>query len=208
MSDTEVGLARPGGEPASRVLQRKAFHVASIGTMAVLAAFLPRVWSLRILGGFLLAIFLAFLVVSYRPRRERREFRQATQRKDKAFPLQGTVFSLVGALAALLLFPPHVAAAGLAVLALGDSLSTLYAMKFGRVRFPWSEKRADAWVVGVLAGALAAAALVPWWSALVASAVAQIPEVVDVDDPPLWFDDNLMTPVIAGTAMVLLAAFG
>ncbi len=125
-------------------------------------------------------------------------------------PGRGTLRFFAGVLATVVLFgmllnaPFCVSAAGMLVLALGDSVSTLAGVKLGRHRLPHNRRKsaegtalgAGAAFAGVLAYMLAQGASVQFSAAL---ALASAASGMLVESLPLKIDDNLTVP-LAGAA--------
>lgn len=71
------------------------------------------------------------------------KFVEGYERKTerRALPLKGAIFFYLGALLVVIIFPTNIAMASIAVLALGDSLSTLVGRKFGKHKAPLNEHK-------------------------------------------------------------------
>ena len=69
-------------------------------------------------------------------------FLQKFERKEemRKFPGKGMIFYLIGTYIALILFPKEVALASIMVLALGDSISHIYGVHYGKIKHPFSKK--------------------------------------------------------------------
>ena len=61
--------------------------------------------------------------------------------REGEFPVKGALMFFLGAFIALQLFGPLPAAAGIAVLALGDSASTIVGKIYGTHKLPWSSRK-------------------------------------------------------------------
>ena len=118
------------------------------------------------------------------------------ERRDAA-PGRGALFFALGALFCLVFFEREIVFAGLVVLSLLDSVTTLAGTRFGKTRI-YNHKSLEGTLAGVAVTAVALCLLVPPAVALVTAAVAAIAELVS----PV--DDNLTIPVVACLALTLL----
>ena len=114
----------------------------------------------------------------------------------------------IGMILSLQLFPLPYALASIMVLALGDGTAALAR--------PWSKRKSklsqkhliEETVVGAICGALGAMLFVSIPQAIIASSCAMILEAVEVRFNNEILDDNILTPLAAGTSLLLLAKFG
>jgi phosphoserine phosphatase/dolichol kinase len=110
------------------------------------------------------------------------------------------IFHALGIAIALLIFPPQVGYAAIAVLSLGDSSASIFGKRFGRKRIPFNRgKSVVGSAVGLVFAFLGALLFVDWFTAAVGAAAGILIEVI-----PTPFEDNLLIPLVAGTAMYLL----
>ncbi|MBS3114021.1 hypothetical protein J4448_02885 [Candidatus Woesearchaeota archaeon] len=129
------------------------------------------------------------------------------ERKEdiKKFPGKGIIFYFIGAYAALLLFPKDIAMASIMVLALGDSVSHLYGLHYGKIKHPFSKtKFLEGTIAGIIFGFIGAFVFLPWWDALLASFAAMIVEAVEIKIGTQQVEDNLIVPFVAGAAVWLV----
>ncbi|MBI2124510.1 hypothetical protein HYT92_01840 [Candidatus Pacearchaeota archaeon] len=85
------------------------------------------------------------------------------------------------------------------ILALGDSISHLYGLNYGRIRYPLSKtKFLEGTIAGFAAGFLGALIFLPWHQAFLASFAAMIVEAIEIKVGANQVDDNLVVPVVAG----------
>ena len=126
------------------------------------------------------------------------------ERKEelKKFPGKGMIFYFVGVYLSLLLFTKEIAMASIMVLALGDSVSHLFGLHFGKIKHPLSKtKFLEGTIAGFLAGfigALVILSLSRWYEALLASLAAMIVEAIEIKIGAEQVDDNLIVPLVAG----------
>ncbi len=118
------------------------------------------------------------------------------ERRDAA-PGRGALFFALGALFCLVFFEREIVFAGLVVLSLLDSVTTLAGTRFGKTRI-YNHKSLEGTLAGVAVTTVALCLLVPPAVALVTAAAAAAAELVS----PV--DDNLVIPVVACLALTLL----
>ena len=120
------------------------------------------------------------------------------------FPGKGIVFYFAGCTLSLYIFSLEIALASIMVLALGDSISHLYGLHFGRIRHPLSNtKFLEGSLAGLLAGFIGAKIFLPWHEAFFASFAAMAAEAIEIKIGAEQIDDNLLIPVIAGATVWL-----
>ncbi|MBI1936265.1 hypothetical protein HYS31_07550 [Candidatus Woesearchaeota archaeon] len=132
------------------------------------------------------------------------ELLQKLERKKElgTFPGKGMIFYFIGGYLSLLLFPKEVAMASMMVLALGDSVSHLYGLHYGKLKHPLSKtKFLEGTIAGFAAGFIGALVFLPWHEALVASLAAMIVEAIEIKIGTEQVDDNLIIPAVAGAAV-------
>src|SRR3989338_653843 len=123
----------------------------------------------------------------------------------KKFPGKGIIFYLIGIYASLVLFPMEVAMASIMVLALGDSISHLYGLHYGKTRHPLSKtKFLEGTIAGLVAGFIGALIFLPLHEAFFASLAAIIIEGIEIKLGTEQVDDNLVVPVVAGTTVWII----
>ncbi len=114
-------------------------------------------------------------------------------------PARGAIMFLVGAAISVILFVPPIAAAAVAVLALGDAFSTLVGRRYGSVKLPYNpEKSVQGSLAGFAAAFIGAAVIVAPPYALLAAAAGMVGESL-----PLKVDDNVVIPLVSGAALSL-----
>lgn len=162
----------------------------------------------------ILILIIAGLVLSFISRKAKipiiHGFLQKFERKKdlEKFPGKGMVFYFTGAYISLILFPKEVAMASIMILALGDSVSHLYGLHYGRIRHPLSNtKFLEGTIAGFIAGFLGALVFLPWLEAFLASLAAMIVEAVEVKLGAEQVDDNLIIPVVAGGVVWVVRLF-
>ena len=106
---------------------------------------------------------------------------------------------------ALLLFAKEIAMASIMILALGDSVSHIYGLYFGKIKHPLSKaKFLEGTIAGFFAGFIGALVFLPWHEAFFASLAAMIAEAIEIKIGAEQFDDNLVIPFVAGAAVWII----
>ena len=125
------------------------------------------------------------------------------RKKDmERFPGKGIIFYFIGAYLSLLLFPKEIAMASIMILALGDSVSHLYGLHYGKVKHPLSDKKfLEGAIAGFIAGFFGALLFLPWLEAFLASLAAMTVEGIDIKLGAEQVDDNLIIPIVAGAVV-------
>ena len=129
---------------------------------------------------------------------------QKFERKQELekFPGKGIIFYFIGVYIALLLFSKEIAMASIMVLALGDSISHIYGLHYGKIKHPLSKtKFLEGTIAGFIAGFLGAVIFIPLIEALTASLAAMIVEAIEIKIGTEQVDDNLIMPFVAGAAV-------
>ena len=127
------------------------------------------------------------------------------KKEIETFPGKGTIFYFIGVYISLLLFPREIAMASIMVLALGDSISHMYGLHYGKIKHPLSKtKYIEGTIAGFLAGFIGAWIFLPWHEALFASLIAMVVEAVEIKIGTEQVDDNLIIPVVAGAVVYII----
>jgi dolichol kinase len=186
---------------ANRETARKLFHLTAGAVLAFLISFgAVNVWH-----------FVAITLVGFAASAVRRKkrvpvvewFLRRMERDDAmaTFPGKGAFFFFFGMLISVAIFPRDVAAASVMVLAIGDSVSPLIAL---RLRRSWGMKRPlEASAAGFMASFAGAALFLPMHEALIASFAGMAIESVDTIRGRR-IEDNVTIPLAAGVAVILL----
>ncbi len=158
----------------------------------------------------ILIIIVLGLILSYLSKKTRvpviHELLEKFERKEdmEEFPGKGIIFYFIGIYIALLLFPEDIAMASIIVLALGDSVSHLYGLHYGKIRLFSKTKFLEGTVAGFIAGFIGALVFLPWFEAVLASLAAMIVEAIEIKIGTQQVDDNLIVPFIAGAVVWLV----
>lgn len=129
------------------------------------------------------------------------------ERKEdlERFPGKGIIFYFMGVYISLLLFEKDIAMASIMVLALGDSVSHLYGLHYGKISHPLSQKKfLEGTIAGFIAGFIGALVFLPWYESFFASLIAMIVEAIEIKISRQQVDDNLIVPFVAGGVVWLV----
>ncbi len=188
-----------------RELKRQVFHIA-LGLFIILLVI--------IFGRLNIAVFLTFILftgglLSFIHKKHQLSYVDRVlehfDRDDdrKLFPGKGAFFYIFGCTITLFIFPRDVALAGVAVLAVGDSVSHLFGNYVKRrIRDSRTEKIIEGSILGVVVSSLVASFFVDPLFAFIGSAVAMAAEISE--DSFFGLDDNFYIPFIASLVIFLL----
>jgi HAD superfamily phosphoserine phosphatase-like hydrolase len=110
------------------------------------------------------------------------------------------IFFAFGIMLSLLLFPPAIGYASIAVFTSGDGFATIFGKTIGKHVIPYNKgKKIEGTVFGFILASLGALVFVSPSKALVGAAAAMIIETL-----PSPINDNLTMPLIAGLAMLIM----
>ncbi|MDP3765533.1 MAG: hypothetical protein Q8R04_03400 [Nanoarchaeota archaeon] len=156
----------------------------------------------------ILIIIIIGLILSYLSKKTRipviYNLLETFERKEELekFPGKGIIFYFIGVYLALLIFSKDIAMASVMVLALGDSVSHLFGLHFGKMKHPLSKtKFLEGTIAGFIFGFIGALVFLPWWEALLASSAAMTVEAIEIRIGTQQVDDNLIVPFVAGAAV-------
>lgn len=156
----------------------------------------------------ILIAIIAGLVLSYLSKKTNipvvHDLLQKFERKEEIerFPGKGVIFYLIGVDISLFLFSKDIAMASIMILALGDSISHLFGLHYGKTKHPLSKtKFLEGTIAGFIAGFIGAFVFLPWHEAFFASLAAMIVEAIEVKIGAQQVDDNLIVPFVAGAAV-------
>jgi len=187
---------------------RQLFHI-------LLGIFLAALLEYDFIGkNTILIAIIAGLVLSYLSKKTSvpvvHDLLQKFERKEdlEKFPGKGIIFYFTGIYIALILFSKDIAMASIMVLALGDSISHLFGLHYGRTRHPLSKtKFLEGTIAGFAAGFIGALVFLPWHEAFFASLAAMIVEAIEVKIGTQQVDDNLLVPLVAGAVVLAIRLF-
>jgi dolichol kinase len=108
-----------------------------------------------------------------------------------------------GIIISLLIFPTQIAYTSIAILTLGDSFASVFGRTFGKTSLFFNRKKSlEGTICGFTFAFLGSLFFIGPIQAIVACAVGMFAECL-----PSPFDDNLVTPLVAGTVLILLTLF-
>ncbi len=123
----------------------------------------------------------------------------------KKFPGKGAITFFIGALLANIFFPKDIAAASMMILALGDPISHIIGIYYGKTKTKFGKRKFfEGTMFGMLAGFAGAIWFVNPSEALIASTIAMLIESIEIKLGYIDSDDNIILPVVAGIVMLLL----
>jgi len=179
-------------------LRRQLVHAAGILVVPVIL-FMERQAATVTLGGILLLlIIMSFYRAKKKFQAKWLEDFVLKRERPGEFPLSGSVFFFLGTFCAFLLYQPLYAAAAAAVLALGDSASTVVGKLYGKHKLPFGGR---SWEGSLAFFAFSFAVLLLFVQPQKAAVVAALAALVEMI-PKL--DDNFTIPIAAGLFLTLL----
>jgi dolichol kinase/membrane-associated phospholipid phosphatase len=123
----------------------------------------------------------------------------------KLFPGRGAFFFVLGSLTALLLFERQIAVAAIAVLAVGDAVTTVIGIYYGRFKNPFNpQKHLEGTMLAIIISTLAAFTFVDFHLAFFGAAAGIAAESLAFKIFDNAVDDNLLIPLVAGVVMTAL----
>jgi len=124
----------------------------------------------------------------------------------KIFPGKGAFFFILGSLLSLLLFERQIALAAIAIMAVGDAVTTVIGIYYGRFKNPFNpEKHLEGTMLAIIISTLAAFTFVDFHLAFFGAVVGIAAESLAVKFIDRVIDDNLLIPLVAGVVMTALA---
>ncbi len=183
-----------------RELHRQAFHLIT-GIGIAFLVFLSVLTEAHLLFILLAGLLLAFAskrrdipVISW--------FLRKFDRDLVRFPGEGAFFLVLGSFLSLLLFPRNIALASIMILAVGDSFSTLFGIRYGST--PFFKKTLEGSLGGFIPAFFAALFFVNYLDAFLGAAAAMLIEANEFRIKSLKIDDNLLIPLAASLMMTLI----
>ncbi|MBL7055828.1 hypothetical protein ISS07_02865 [Candidatus Woesearchaeota archaeon] len=120
------------------------------------------------------------------------------------FPGKGVIFYLIGVFLVVSFFSLEIALPAILILALGDSVSNMLGVRFGRVNHPFTDKKTlEGLLSGFFAGFLGALYFLPWPEAIMASSFAMLAEGIELKVGLEPVDDNIIIPLVAAISVSL-----
>jgi len=124
---------------------------------------------------------------------------------NKNFPGKGFIFFMGGAMLVIKIFSQDIALMSLIVLTFGDSVSTLAGLFGGKYkRDPFNKyKSLYGTIAGILVSFLIGLLVVNAFESAIASIMGMVAEAISLKLGEQEADDNLIVPMVAGTALYL-----
>lgn len=120
------------------------------------------------------------------------------------FPLQGPIFFIFGVTLTIAIFDLYSATGGIIILAITDSLGTLYGKYMGRVKIPWNKKKhLEGPILGGLAAGFACMAFFPVLPAFLAAFIGAFVDTFNLRFKYVVLDDNLLIPLVGAGVLAL-----
>lgn len=127
----------------------------------------------------------------------------------KRFPGKGSFFLVLGSFFSVLFFKEQIALAAIAIMAIGDSITAVIGIYFGRWKNPFNtNKHLDSTLFAIFFATIGAYTFVDFHQAFLASTVAMIFEALTREKINRVIDDNLVIPLVAGFVMTALIVPG
>jgi len=121
------------------------------------------------------------------------------------FPARGALFFMLGSTLSILFFEKDIALAAIIILSVGDSVSSLVGINYGRTRgFFNSGKFLEGTVASIFCSFLVTLFFVNIFEAFLASFFAMVFESLELKIWKLQIDDNFSIPLIAGLVIVAI----
>ncbi len=123
----------------------------------------------------------------------------------KLFPGRGAFYFVLGSLVALLLFERQIALASIAIMAVGDAVTTIIGIYFGRFKNPFNpQKHLEGTMLAIIISTIAAFTFVSFHLAFFGAVVGILVESLALKFIGTVIDDNLLIPLVAGIVMTAL----
>lgn len=189
-------------------LPRQLLHLSGL-LFIILAQFIDK--EVTITYFFIIALF--FLIYSEYIKREEKKLANILNRLEHRFrdltlklerkeylknPFQGAFWFYISCAVTLLIFPFHLASAACCMLAVGDSLSTLFGIKFGRHKIR-RNKTLEGSLACFLGSFVIGLFFVNPFLSLIGAVAATFAELSQ------RINDNLTIPIVSGIAMFLVS---
>ena len=128
----------------------------------------------------------------------------------KKYPGKGAITFLLGIILTLILFERNTALASILILTIGDAVSPIVGMHFGKIKNPLNNKKLiEGTIVGIFTASIAASIFINYKEAIIASVVGMIVEAIELKIHKGYaIDDNITVPLVAGITISILKSLG
>ncbi len=190
-------------------IKRKLFHMCS-GILIVILADLdiinPLILTIILVLGIitsLLSVKFKFPIIYWFLENMDRNF------DIKKYPGKGAITFLIGIILTLILFEKNIALASILILTIGDAVSPIVGMHFGKIKNPLNNKKLiEGTIVGILAASILASIFISYKEAIIASVIGMIVETIELKIHKGYaVDDNITVPLAAGLTIYVLRLF-
>ncbi len=132
--------------------------------------------------------------------------KESERERYKKQPIKGTLTFLIGSLLTLLIFRnnPDIVVAGIIVLSLGDSLSTIAGVMFGKHKMFYNKSKSVEGFVGGFVASFLGLMVLTEFSLLVITFASLVGLIVE--SLPLGLDDNITIPIITALSIWILTS--
>jgi len=119
----------------------------------------------------------------------------------------GATWMCTSAALCVLVLPATIAAASLAILMVGDAFAAIVGRRWGRIRYPWSDKSLEGSIAFVVTGWLIALPFGLAGDPVLGPGLLLLGAVISaaVEAVPLRINDNVLVPLAAGLVMLAIA---
>jgi len=187
-------------------IKRKLVHMI-IGLSLIILLDL-KIINKEIIGLALISTIILFFVNKKRRLYPLHWFLDEMERKEdiKEYPGKGAIFFLGGVFLALLFFKEDIALASICILTIGDAISPLVGMHFGKIKNPLNSKKViEGTIIGIITAASIASIFITYKEAIIAATVGMILESIELKiNKDLSINDNLTIPLVSGITITLL----
>lgn len=123
----------------------------------------------------------------------------------KMFPGKGSFFLVFGAFLSFILFEEKIALAAIAIMAVGDSATTIIGIYFGKIKNPLNPKKhIEGTAIAIILATITAFNFVSFEKAILAASIAMIFETLTFKKLDRIIDDNVVIPIIAGYTITVM----
>ena len=133
-------------------------------------------------------------------------FLENMDRKEdlKNHPGKGAIYFLVGCLLALILFDKNLALASIIILTLGDAVSPLIGIHFGKTTHPLNNKKLlEGTIAGIIISFIGALMFINYKEALIASVFGMLIEAVEIKFKKEIINDNITIPLVSSLSVYI-----
>ena len=187
---------------------RQIVHAA--GIVFILLAYFMEKWVAVVLFADIVAFFFFYGELVRTTKKSIIGFRRHFLRLERkgVRPFFGALLFYLGCLVTFVLYPTKIAVAACCILAIGDSLSTIIGMKFGKVRI-YNKRTIEGSLAFFVGAFLISVVFVDFRLALIGAFAGMLTELFSSSTKiktKIWIiDDNLLIPIIAGAVMVVFS---